>query len=107
MAYVVAVLMSALGVAGDYFLRVAGSGPRYISWGPFIVGVLLYALTAIGWFYAFKHMKLAMVGVVYSLSTLILLTLLGTLYFREHLSYVEGIGLLLAIVVIILLARFA
>lgn len=106
MAYLVAVLMSALGVVGDYWLRIAGSSKptdmRFL-----ILGIAAYALTALGWFYALQYLKLATVGVIYSLFTIILLTLLGTFYFKEQLNFMEGIGLALAVVSILLLARFA
>ncbi len=107
MGIAVAVLMSILGVIGDYFLRIAGDGQHYVEWKWFAAGILLYALTAIGWFYAFKHMQLAMVGVVYSLTTIVLLTLLGTLYFHEKLSLIEGVSIVLSIIVIAALSRFA
>ncbi len=106
MAYIVAMLMSVLGVIGDYFLRMGGSGPRYVDWRLFGVGIFVYALTAVGWFYAFKHMKLAMVGVIYSLTTIVLLTLLGTFYFGERLTLVEGAGLAFAVIALLMLARF-
>ncbi len=107
MPYVVAVLMSVLGVVGDYFLKLASADALQVNVKLLALGVLIYAATALGWFYALAHLKLAVVGVVYSVSTVLLLTLLGALYFREHLSYMEILGLILAILSLILLARFA
>ena len=52
-------------------------------------------------------MKLDAVGMVYSLSTVTLLTALGTFYFGEKLTLTDGIGLVLAISGLTLLSRFA
>ena len=54
-----------------------------------------------------RHLKLATVGVVYSISMILLLTAMGVFVFREALSLREGIGLVLAVVSLILLMRFA
>ena len=104
--FFVALSMSVLGVVGDYFLKIAGiSKNTDLRW--FILGVLIYALTAFGWFYAIRHLKLEYVGVIYSLSTVLLLTALGTFYFGESLSAREILGIGLAVASILLLARFA
>lgn len=99
--------MSILGAIGDYFLRVAGSNGASVNVKLLCFGILLYALTAVGWFYSINHLKLSTVGVVYSLSTILFLTLLGTFYFQESLTLREGVGLVLAICAILLLGRFA
>lgn len=46
-------------------------------------GFLIYGLCAFGWLYAMRHMKLAMLGVVYSLATVLPLAVLGLLVFGE------------------------
>ena len=73
--YTIAILVtigfSAVGVLGDYFLR------------------------------------LSAIGVVYSISMIVLLTAVGALGFRETLSVREIAGLILAIASLRLLTRFA
>ena len=54
-----------------------------------------------------KHLKLATIGVVYSISMILLLTALGVVIFRESLNYYEIAGLVMAIASLILLVRFA
>ena len=54
-----------------------------------------------------QHLKLAVVGVVYSVSMIILLTAIGTFVFRESLGSREVAGLILAIASLYLLTRFA
>ena len=53
-----------------------------------------------------RHLKLATVSVVYSMSMILLLTGLGVFVFREPLSLREGFGLVLAIASLVLLVRF-
>ncbi len=102
----IVIVLAGVGVLGDYFIKIAGDGPRYISFAPLLTGMLIYALTAIGWFYVMKHIKLSTLGVFYSLITVILLTIVGALFFREKLNVVDVIGIALGITSIVLLARF-
>ena len=53
-----------------------------------------------------KHLKLATIGVVYSVSMIVLLTAVGVVVFRERLSYYEWAGLALAGASLVLLMRF-
>lgn len=54
-----------------------------------------------------RHLKLATIGVVYSISMILLLTGLGSLVFREPLKVQELVGLIMAIASLVLLMRFA
>ena len=54
-----------------------------------------------------KHLKLATIGVVYSISMVLLLTAIGVVFFRQSLNHYEIAGLVMAIVSLILLIRFA
>jgi drug/metabolite transporter (DMT)-like permease len=54
-----------------------------------------------------KHLKLATIGVIYSVSMIVLLTAIGVVFFRESLSFYEIAGVLMAIGSLILLIRFA
>jgi small multidrug resistance pump len=101
------VLLALIGVLADAFLKYAGQGPAYIKLTWFIVGFLIYASTAIGWFYAMKHIKLSSLGVIYALTTVVALTLVGVFYFKEKLTAPEMLGLTLAIISIVLLKKFA
>jgi drug/metabolite transporter (DMT)-like permease len=106
-AILVTVAFSALGVLGDYFLKLASAREHPLRSGVFIVGFLIYSSTAFGWVYVMRHLKLATVGVVYSVSLILLLTALGAIVFREHLTVREGLGIVLAITSLVLLVRFA
>jgi small multidrug resistance pump len=98
---------SAVGVLGDYLLKLASARESPLKSGWFYVGFAVYASTAFGWVYVMRHLKLATIGVVYSVSMILLLTGIGVVAFRESLSTGEVVGLVLAIAALILLMRFA
>ncbi len=71
------------------------------------LGFALYASTAFGWVFVMKYLKLATISVLYSVSLVLLLTAIGALLFRESLNYFEVIGIVMAVVSLVLLMRFA
>lgn len=101
------VAFSLLGVLGDYFLKRASVQQNAFTTRAFCVGFAVYASTAFGWVLVMKHLKLATIGVVYSVSMVLLLTAIGTVFFRESLGRYEVLGLAMAICSLILLVRFA
>src|SRR5262245_61907948 len=106
-AVVVTVAFSVVGVLGDYFLKRASSEEDSLRSPWFYLGFALYASTAFGWVFVMKHLKLATIGVLYSVSMVVLLTAVGVGLFRESLNYYEAAGVILAIAALILLVRFA
>jgi len=54
-----------------------------------------------------KHLKLATISVLYSVSLVLLLTAIGVVLFQESLNYPEVIGIVLAVASLVLLMRFA
>ena len=107
LAVVVTIAFSVLGVLGDYFLKLASANEHSLKTLWFYIGFVVYASTAFGWVFVMKHLKLATIGVVYSVSMVLLLTALGVVLFRESLNYYEIAGLVMAIASLILLVRFA
>jgi len=93
-------------VVGDYFLKLASQEASSFSNKWFFIGFIAYAACAFGWVIVMRHIKLATIGVVYSLSTILLLTALGHIVFGETLNKHEIAGILLALVSVILLSRF-
>lgn len=98
--------MALVGVAGDFFVKIAGKG-KIVEWKWLILGMIIYASTAFGWLYSMRHVKLSTLGVYYAIFTIFFLTILDTAYFRDRLSFLEIVGILLAIISLIILARFA
>ena len=106
-AVLVTIAFSVIGVMGDYFLKLASAREQPLRTGWFYIGFALYASTAFGWVFVMKHLKLATISVLYSVSLVLLLTAIGVVLFRESLNYFEVIGIVFAVVSLVLLMRFA
>ena len=106
-AVLVTIAFSVIGVLGDYFLKLASAREQPLRTGWFYIGFALYASTAFGWVFVMKHLKLATISVLYSVSLVLLLTAIGVVLFRESLNYFEVIGIVFAVVSLVLLMRFA
>ncbi len=99
--------LAIIGVIGDFFIKLSGYGPKFIEIKWFILGFVLYASTAFGWFWVMKYIKLSSLGVVYAITTMLCLVGVGVFYFHEKLNVYEIIGILMALGSIALLSRFA
>jgi small multidrug resistance pump len=106
-AVAVTIAFSVVGVLGDYFLKLASRQQDSLKTPWFYLGFALYASTAFGWVFVMKHLKLATISVLYSVSMVVLLTAAGVVLFREPLNYAEMAGLAMAIASLVLLVRFA
>jgi small multidrug resistance pump len=106
-AVLVTIAFSVVGVVGDYFLKLASNREQPLGTGWFYLGFALYASTAFGWVFVMRHLKLATISVLYSVSMILLLTAVGVVMFRESLNYSELTGIALAVVALVLLMRFA
>src|SRR3954447_13511060 len=106
LAVIITIAFSVIGVVGDYFLKLASAKDESLKSPTFYIGFLIYASTAFGWVFVMKHLKLATVGVVYSVSMVLLLTAVGVLAFKESLNNYEIAGLFMAVASLLLLTRF-
>jgi uncharacterized membrane protein len=102
----IVIILSAIGVLGDYFIKISGNGPKYILYLPFFSGMIIYALTAVGWFYVMKHIKLGPLAIYYSVTSVALLAIIGVVFFKEQMSGIDILGIILGICSLIILARF-
>lgn len=84
-------------VLGDYWIKLATTQPQGLISPTFILGAVVYGSTAIGWFFLMRSHSLAVIGVVYSAATMIMLAALGTVMFNETLTPRDWLGLGLAI----------
>jgi len=103
----ITIAFSVIGVLGDYFLKLASAKEQSLRTGWFYVGFVLYASTAFGWVFVMKHLKLATISVLYSVSLVLLLTAIGVVLFQESLNYFEVTGIVMAVISLVLLMRFA
>jgi multidrug transporter EmrE-like cation transporter len=106
-AVLVTIAFSVIGVVGDYFLKLASAREQPLRTQWFYLGFALYASPAFGWVFVMRHLKLATISVLYSISMVLLLTAIGVVLFRESLNYFEAIGIVLAVASLVLLMRFA
>src|SRR5262245_33645592 len=106
LAVAVTIAFSVVGVLGDYFLKLASQKEESLKTPAFYLGFSLYAATAFGWLFVMKHLKLATISVLYSVSMVILLTGIGVIIFKEPLSFPEMLGIAMAVGAIVLLVKF-
>jgi drug/metabolite transporter (DMT)-like permease len=106
-AVLVTIAFSVIGVLGDYFLKLPSAREQPLRTGWFYIGFALYASTAFGWVFVMKHLKLATIGVLYSVMLVLLLTAAGVVLFHESLNYLEVAGIVFAVISLVLLMRFA
>jgi small multidrug resistance pump len=105
-ALLVAMSLAGVGVLADYLLKLASNQAHSIQSKWFWLGLIVYAGMAGGWVYVMRHLSFAQIGVVYSVSTVLLLTLVGTLVLEEPLRGREVLGAGMAVGSLLLLARF-
>ena len=104
---VVTVAFSVVGIVGDSLLKLASEQRAPLRSGWFYLGFAVYASTAFGWVYVLRHLKMATIGAVYSVSMILLLTGVGAAAFGQRLNASEVAGLAMAIGSLVLLMRFA
>jgi drug/metabolite transporter (DMT)-like permease len=107
LAVIVTIAFSVVGVLGDYLLKLSSSAQNPLKTRWFYLGFVVYASTAFGWVFVMKHLKLGTIGVIYSVSMILLLTGIGVVFFKEPLSPYELVGLAMAVASLFLLIRFA
>lgn len=103
---ILVILLSILGVIGDFFIKLSGNGEKFFDIKWFVPGLLVYISLAFGWFYTMKYIKLSSLSVIYSLTTVLLLVAVGVFYFHEQLNIREIVGIILAVMAVCLLGRF-
>ena len=104
--FIVVILISAVTALGDFFMKLAGNSNEYMNIKWFTYGILLYLITGFGWFIAMKTIKISSIGAIYGITTVILLALMGVLFFNEKLNTIEVIAIIMGVASICLLLRF-
>lgn len=95
--------VTGLTLLGDYCIKLASGKQHGLMTAQFALGALFYSLPAVGWFFLMKSHSLAVIGVLYSVSTIILLAALGMAVFNEPFGWREGVGIMLAIAAVIVI----
>jgi undecaprenyl phosphate-alpha-L-ara4N flippase subunit ArnF len=93
-------------IFGDVLIKIAAERSGSGVLGLLGLGCLVYALSAVLWFWAMRHTTLAQAGVAYSMFTLLALAVIGAVWFKESLAPREWAGIGCALVSMGLMARF-
>ena len=93
-------------IAGDVVIKTAADSARLMSPG-MAAGVLFYALSAICWYFAMRNISLGQGAVAYSMLTLIVVVLIGAIWFGEPLGQRQFLGLAAAIAAMVLMSEAA
>jgi small multidrug resistance pump len=102
-AFLVLGIVTIATLLGDYFLKMASGKTDGMTTGWFAAGVVTYALLAIGWYFLMKSNSLATIGVMFSASTILLLSALGYFVFKEQFGIREALGVSLAILAVVVM----
>lgn len=106
-AILVTIGLSVILVGADYLLKRASDQAVPLESWWFWLGCGVYSSTTFGWLYVMRHLTFATLGAVYSVATVLLLTLVGVLFLGESLRWYEAVGVAIAVGAIALLIRFA
>lgn len=94
-------------IAGDIVLKFAADAGKPVLSGLVLAGCAVYALSAVFWLFAMRHVTLAQAGVAYSMLTLLALCVIGVVWFDERLAARELAGIGCALAAMILMVRVA
>lgn len=91
-------------IAGDVLIKQAADRALLAS-APMVLGIVLYAVSAVCWFYAMRHVSLGQAAVAYSMLTLVALCLIGAVAFNEPMGLREVAGLTCALAAMALMTH--
>ena len=104
--YAFALSCALIVIIGDTILKHAADKGHSIISPHIALAVGLYAVSAIAWFLAMRHITLAQAGVAYTMFSLLALCAIGALLFGEPLRLREWAGIGCAVAAILLMVRF-
>ncbi|MEI4472582.1 hypothetical protein [Frigidibacter sp. MR17.24] len=105
--YALCALASLIVLLGDYFVKLAVESGHPLTSRPLAAAGLLYALSAVAWYFTFQHMTLAQSGVAVAVFSLLALVGLGVVCFGETLAPRDWLGIGCALASLALMARGA
>jgi drug/metabolite transporter (DMT)-like permease len=98
----VVLIIVLFNATGDYFLKIGSNQSNpYIALQT-LTGVALYATSAFGWIYVMQRVNLTVVGIIYSSSTIIILTLMSLYIFKEDVSAKQLLAVSFALIAVLL-----
>lgn len=106
-AFLIGIGLSLITVIADALIKHASLHNAFSGWPMLVLGAIIYGLTAFGWFFVMRKIKLSTLGVLYGVSCVILLTLVSVFYFKEKISSIEIVAIGMAITSLVILSRFS
>lgn len=106
-AFLIGIGLSAVTVFADFVIKQASLQNSFSGWKLLLAGAVIYGMTALGWFFVMRNIKLSTLGALYGVSCVLFLTLVSIFYFKESIVPLELLGIGMAIFSLIILARFA
>ena len=97
--FLLIIVAGSLEIAGDIFFKKWSLGGRSFL---LIVGLMIYFIGSIFWAVSLKYEYLSKAISVFTVLNLLIVSLVGILYFKEDLSFINKIGISLGILSIIL-----
>lgn len=73
------------------------------QWPLFAIGIFIYFLGTVSWAYSLRYEHLSKAIILFTLANLIVITFAGLIFFDEHLSRVNKIGILLGMLSIVMI----
>lgn len=92
---------------GDALIKSASNKFGFSGWKQLVLGAIIYAGTALGWFFVLRKIKLSSGVMIYTLSLILFVVLISVFYFKEEIRPVEYFGIAMAISSLLILSRFA
>lgn len=95
-------LAAGLEIAGDiFFKKWTIENKPVLIW----VGLAIYSIGALFWALSLKYEMLSKAISVFTILNLVIVVLVGVIFFKENISLVSKIGIVLGIISIVLIER--
>lgn len=99
-------LLTIFTAFGDSLIKKAGQ-PKDTNIIYLLTGLAVYCATGIIWFFIYKKTEFSTVGSIYGVATVLVFALVGVFYFKETVTLVEFVGMVMAVASILILSKFA
>lgn len=91
-----------LEIAGDvFFKKWTVENKPLLMW----VGFVIYSIGALFWAFSLKYEALSKAISIFTILNLVIVALIGVIFFKENISVVSKIGIFLGIISIVLMER--
>ncbi len=104
--YGFALLTAIAVIMGNYVIKIAADDALPFSSRQFLIGSALYLVSAVMWYGSMRYVSVVQAGVAYSMLTLLAVCAMGVVVFDDAIHGREILGIGLALLSMVLMARF-